>query len=263
METTESETLNVVTALIDPRAAADWPNSEGDRRHIRLAILQHIARYRLSTFEVMGNLPECQDLSNADLRRLLKELVHFELLLTATLHRGRSYWALAAAGAKRCGVPDDRTGFLSEPAKRRAYAILRFCHQSGVSRRRLNREELDVGLLSHVARPGMPSTYYIAGGASGRIGLARIDIGRAGRWDRILQTVRNDCDQHRNASAWRPFLQANRFEITVLTALPQKAARLQQKLQEMALEYRIPLQATALPELLPLMPQVGSPDSLS
>ena len=246
----------ILTDAIERKLPEICESDAVELRHIRVAVLEHLARYRLSTFSVIQQLPECCELSAADLRRLLKELVHFELLVTAPLYRGLRYWALAPAAADFCGLTANRAGYLSEPAKRNAYAMLLFCCQQDVMRRRLSHDDFPATVLETLVRPGLPTTYYLSTGDVRRIGLARIDAGRTGRWNRIVQTVRNDCERHRKATAWQPFLAADRFEICILTATPQKAERLGVPLREMASHYQIPLHSVALPELIPLLPRV-------
>jgi hypothetical protein len=98
-----------------------------DDREAVDAVLGQIARYRLSTFAAMAQLPEFSDQSPRYLRRLLRDCRAAGLLSSAALHSGMRYWFLTAAGAARCGLDESRSGPLSEPAKVRAYAMLLFC----------------------------------------------------------------------------------------------------------------------------------------
>jgi len=72
----------------------------------------------------------------------------------------------------------------------------------------------------------MPGTYYLEPAESGCIGLTRIDAGHGGRWDRIVESVRDDITLHRRLPGFRQLIQSRRFEITVLTVLPAKAERI-------------------------------------
>lgn len=102
-------------------------------------------------------------------------------------------------------------------------------------------------------RPGLPEGYYFDPQGSGRLGLARVDAGRRGRWDRVVQSLREDIDDHLHQVGFRKLIQAGRFEITLLTVLGQKARRIVESLSQYRDTVRVPLQVVALPELLPLI----------
>jgi len=216
------------------------------------AVLQHIARYRLSTFAVMMRLPEFKDTKPRALRELLRECCDFGELSSAALHAGIRYWFLTAKGAIRCGLDESRSGPLSETAKIRAYALLLFCCGSNQPHYRLTADELS-SRFSALHRPGMPGTYYLEPAESGCIGLMRIDAGHCGRWDRIAQSVRDDITLHRRLPGFRQLIQSCRFEITVLTVLPAKAERIASVVQSLPEVKHVPVHVVAQPELLPLI----------
>lgn len=189
------------------------------------ALLEHVSRYRLSTFAVMSQLPQFVGRSPRYLRRVLRYCRDAQLMSSAILHSGSRYWFLEAVGAERCGLDTGRSGPLSENAKIRAYAMLLFCFCSDRTRHLLTGSEL-CGTLAVLHRQGMPATYYLDPSGDGNIGLARIDAGRHGRWDRIVNTIKSDITQHLGLPGFRDFIDADRFEISVLTAFPAKAARL-------------------------------------
>ena len=102
-------------------------------------------------------------------------------------------------------------------------------------------------------RPGLPDMYYFEAFGSGRIGIARVDAGHRGRWDRIVQTLRDDIDAHLRRPAWRRLITAGRFEFTLLTVLPEKADRIRESLARYPDARRASVQVLALPELLPFI----------
>ena len=216
------------------------------------AILGHISRYRLSTFAVMSQLPEFAEESPRHLRRLLRDCRMAGLLSSAALHSGSRYWFLTEAGAARCGLDKSRSGPLSEKAKLRAYALLLFCCLADKPRHRLTTNELSQQ-FSVLHRPGMPGTYYFDPNGKGCIGLARIDAGHHGRWDRVVQSVKDDIALHRKLPGFRQLIKAHRFEITVLTVLPAKAERMVSVLKSLPEVKYVPVHVVAQPELLPLI----------
>lgn len=204
---------------IDPVMCADKTKITDERDYNQqaiAAILDHIARYRLSTFAALSRLPQFDDESPRHLRRLLRDCRDAGLVTSATLHSGSRYWFLTTAGATRCGLDESRSGPLSEKAKLRAYALLLFCCLADKPRHRLTTNELSQQ-FSVLHRPGMPGTYYYDPTGKGSIGLARIDAGHHGRWDRVVQSVQDDISLHRKLPGFRQLIKAHRFEITVLT----------------------------------------------
>lgn len=216
------------------------------------AILAHIARYRLSTFVALSRLPHFADESPRHLRRLLRDCRDAGLLSSAALHSGSRYWFLTPAGATRCGLDESRSGPMSETAKLRAYALLLFCCRSDRPRHRLTASELSQQFLV-LHRPGMPGTYYYDPTGKGSIGLARIDAGHHGRWDRAVQSVQDDISLHKKLPGFRQLIKAHRFEITVLTVLPAKAERTVSVLKSLPEVKQVPVHVVAQPELLPLI----------
>jgi hypothetical protein len=219
----------------------------------RMAILlEHIGRYRLTTFAALRRWESLDTRRPREIRRLLQACQAQALIDSAWLHQGMRYWHLATAGAARLGLPASAAGPLSEPAKVRAYALLRFCCLSAQMRLRLTTGEL-AAPFPDLDRWGLPQGYYFNPAGAGRLGFARIDVGQPGRWDRIVETVRQDISAHLLQSGFRRLIHAGRFEISVLTVLPQKARRLCAALHQQRDAQRIPVQIVALPDLLPLI----------
>jgi len=215
-------------------------------------VLQHINRYRLTVLDAVERLPVFAKFRSQQVRCMLRRLEHRALIEAAPLHRGVIYWYLLPSGARRLGLDNSHYGPLSEPAKIRAYALLRFCCLSGKPRVRLTRQDI-TGRLSESDRIGLPNTYYFDLGGAGRLGIARVDAGHRGRWDRVVQTLREDIAAHLLRPAWRRLIVAGRFEFTVLTVLPEKAERIRETLTQHPDTSRAKVQIVALPELLPFI----------
>ena len=220
-------------------------------------LLQHIARYRLSTFEAMSRVLDADDGGQRNLRRLLEKAEDDEVIKSAVLHSGQRYWFLTSRGAERLGIDSSRSGSLSETAKIRAYAMLLFCCLSDAPRRRLLPSELNGNGVS-LFQSGMPSTYCYDPSEKGRITLVRVDAGRNGRWDRIVQSVKEDREEHLGFPQFRPFIEARRFDIAILTVLSTKAERIISALKTDSGDEVIPVRVIALKQLLPLVPSQTS-----
>lgn len=216
------------------------------------AVLQHIARYRLTVFHAVSKLPELQGLGPRFVRHVLASGVDRKLLMTAQLHSSARYWALSADGAKHCGLPTDRSGALSQPARLRAFSILSYCRLSGRRVQRLQSEEIE-SRFPPLRQKGMPGTYYLNNDGKGCLGLFRVDGAGQGRWDRIVTSIREDVDRHHRLAPLQPFIRSGRFEITLLTILPSKAQRLMEALEQYPDTRRIPVHVVAQPRVLPLI----------
>lgn len=225
-------------------------------------VLEHIARYRLTVPAALARLPGLKPITSRQTRHVLRQLQRLSFLASAPLHHGQTYWHLTAEGARRCGLKEDRTGPLSEPAKIRAYAILYDCCLSNRPRYRLTRAELERHFPS-LFEPGLPSSYVFDPEGKGRLALVRVDAGHQGRWDRVLESLREDVSRHWAHVGFRTVVRADRFEIVLLTALPQKVERLTQALQTHRDTRRIPIRITAIPALLPLISSIPRKEVLS
>jgi hypothetical protein len=218
-------------------------------------VLEHVARYRLTVPAAVGRLPGLQSIAPRQIRRVLRHLQQRSLLTSAPLHHGQTYWHLTAIGARFCGVKEQRTGPLSESAKIRAYAILHDCCLSDQARHRLTPGDLKRHFPG-LYEPGLPSGYMFDPDGEGRLGLVHVDAGHLGRWDRIVESVREDISRHWAHAGFRSVVRAGRFEIVLLTALPQKAERISQALRTHRDAERIPIRITAIPALLPLITSI-------
>jgi hypothetical protein len=223
-------------------------------------ILQHVARYRLTTFAALQQLPAFEDQGPRHIRYALRDCERQDLLRCDTLHPGSRYWFLGERGLERLQREGTSRPF-SEHAKLKAAALLHFCCLSSNTRHLLLPEEIEGGFPS-IFRPGLPHGYYFDPTDDGRIGLARVDNSRGGRWDRPLQSLRQTIADHWHRTGFHDLIQAGRFEITLLTILPRKARRLKQAVASLPDTRRVPIQIKAIPELLPLLgcchPATGS-----
>ena len=251
--------INFLTNYGDLMTVVKIQNSDAiddDDRPATEALLRQIARYRLLTFAIMAQMPEFNGWSPRHLRRLLRDCCVAGLLSSATLHSGMRYWFLTPDGAARCGLEKSRSGALSEPAKLRAYAMLIFCCGANRPRYRLAANELKERLPS-LHRNGMPGTYYFDPAGIGTLGLARLDAGHHGRWDRVIQSVKDDITQHTQMEGFQQLIAAHRFEITVITVLPAKAERMARVLNSLPEMKLVPFHVVSLPELLPLIGSIA------
>lgn len=224
------------------------------------ATLDHIARYRLTVPAALARLPQLS--KPRDMETLLKGLSRRSLIADAPLVKRQRYWHLTAAGARLSEVSENHSGPLSEQGKIRAYAALHFCCLGDRPRHLLTSTELNQH-FPDLHRPGLPAGYYFDPQGAGCLGLIRVDAGHCGRWDRVIESIREDISSHCNQAGFRKLAQAGRFEIALLTVLPQKAQRLEETLASHADAHRIPVRVVAIPELLPLITSIPRKEAAS
>lgn len=215
-------------------------------------VLDQVARYRMTVAAAVSRLPMFSAFRPREIRNLLKECRRRSLLDSAPLCQAKTYWHLTVEGAQRCGLPEERMGPLSEAAKIRAYAILLFCCLSEKPRHRLTNPDLERH-FPELYRPGLPQGYFFDPEGQGRLGLLRIDAGQRGRWDRVVESLREDITNHFHEPGFRRLIQANRFEITLLTVFEEKARRIYETLAKFRDAHRVPVKVVSFPELLPLI----------
>ncbi len=234
---------------------------------LMLSLLEQIGRYRLTVLDGLDRLPLFGGMQAKQIRRLLWKMEHRRLVASASLYRGSTYWYLLPKGAAQLHLDASRIGILSEQAKFRAFALLTFCCRTDKPRVRLTPQEL-AAYLPDCQRVGLPSTYYYDASGIGQLGFVRVDAGHHGRWDRVVQTLREDISAHLRRTAWERLIKANRFEFTVLTVFPEKAERIRETVAQQAAFRCARVQVIALPELfpliaLPLRKEVSTPSQLT
>ncbi len=221
-----------------------------------MVILRHIARYRLTVREVVARLPEFCRGTTADIDVRLQRLEKSGFIATTWLYAERKCFILTPKGVIRVRgsvIDRDTQAPFSEATKIRRFAALTFCCSTSIRRQRLTAAEL-AEQVTGVNGSDADTPYYISlDEAPTRVGFLRVDLGGQGRWDRILAKCQQDVRDHANDPIWSPWIVSNRFEVTLVTALPHKVERLQRALSQQEHPPPIPIRITAIPELLYLI----------
>lgn len=222
--------------------------------------LAHVARYRMTTPEALRTVPPLRLATNAAALDLLRTLVADGRLGEAPLDRHRPYFFLAERGAREAIGTQSRLRFgpLSELAKLRNFALLAFCRLSSSERERLSPADLR-RLLPGLDTGGMSASFYAERSESARtLGFARVDVGGLGRWDRVVATVLADARRLIGEPGLKPLVRGGSFEITLITATPEKAERIRPLLPEAAAP-PIPIRVIAIPRLLTVVGSARAP----
>lgn len=218
------------------------------------AVLEFTQHYGMTVVEAVARHPVCMRRSNVEVQRVIDRLVKRRLLTEAWLYPGRRCYslttkAIGATDQPLVGRPmDDRP--LSQESKIRKFAMLSFCCLGATPRTRLSPAILQSAFPTLDAT-SLTAGYYLQATYQNVIGFLRVDMGGEGRWDRVLAKCAEDARGIANKPTWREHVVAGRFEITIATALPQKAERLSRALLDFPSP--LPTRIAVIPELLHLI----------
>jgi len=76
-------------------------------------------------------------------------------------------------------------------------------------------------------------------------------MGGAGRWDSVVSKCANDARRPKTIPALKTYMAAGAFEITLATALPQKAERLSRAISESPTE--LPIRIAIIPDMFHIL----------
>lgn len=230
------------------------------------SLIDHVRRYRMTVLPALEQQAGFCGLTRRGIREELQRLIQSGKLGSASLFRDRTYYYLnrverhAGIATDEANVTMTGTGPLSEVAKIRNYAMLSFCCLSEHKRRRLTADDIQQ-FVPDLYRIGMSSNYYVeVDGPQSRLGFLRVDTGGRGRWDRVLAKAREDIRTHSLFPSIAEFVDRGLFEVTIVTALPQKAARLQQAIEDWPVAQRTLIRIATCPDLINL---IAPPPSVS
>lgn len=183
-------------------------------------ILEHVARYRLTTLEVLGRtvLP---GLSRNALNKITNRLCEAGLLQKYTLLHPVRYFVLGDWGARGLGFHEYRAHALGPQSLPQEFAILSFATLGAKPHLRLTTAEV---LLRC---PWLPSVMASAPHCIDRaevLELIRVDLG--GPADHVARKSALDLVNRLRISEFPPLVADGRFRFVVITSTSGKARRL-------------------------------------
>lgn len=217
------------------------------------AVLEQAALFGITLPEASHSLSVLKGSSESETRRLFQQLCRRELLVAAWLYHGRRCFHLTQVGATAAGIDQrnlDCDGCpVSEETKIRRFAMLAFCCLGTVPRTVLRSVP-----SSAAEKPGsanaFPWGFYVQPQPTPLIGFLRVDMGGRGRWDRILAKCQDDARRMVQRCPPSNGGEPVEYEVTIATALPQKAERLRAAFSN---TLPIPIRIAVIPELLNLI----------
>jgi len=233
----------------------------------KLAVLEHVTRYRITTPAVLAGA--LRDDSEDEAKALLDSLVSGGWLAKQLLSlKGEEpCFRLSEKAADYLKIDLKFAAPLQPDARAERYAIARFCCCGDTFRQLFSRDEF-ISAFGHLWYAGQPTTYYLEPASPDRSRLAflKVDGTSPGRWDRLIAScqefVAKRSDVCRVASNHRKqteefarLVAADRFQISVLTALPDKGRAIEIELdrRRCAGEAVPPIRVYVVPELIDLL----------
>ena len=209
-------------------------------------IVDHIARHRITTNDVLHKLyfSACQP--NA-VTKVTARLCRAQWLSKFPLFHPRSYFTLGPLAAKRLGVPLQRTLPLGPQALPIEYAALAYV-ASKTAHRRLTSAELQE-LWPSLVGPLAEFPYCLDESAKPPVlELIRVDLG--GKPDYVARKCEADYQARRVLSDFDEWLDQRRFRLVVITGATQKAALIQNALEQHLWPERLSIHLAVIPKLL-------------
>lgn len=200
-------------------------------------ILEHVFRYRLTTPQVLADCPRISLSTLPIAKDALQELEQGGWLQMGRLtpHAESSpFFYLTPRAATELGQDEIMAKEPSREMRIEAFAIARFCC-CGDSFRELFTKQEFVERFASIWYPGQPVRYYLEPTPSGDVRLAflKVDKGGPSRWDRIIESCQRFMAKRTTSSQTNPqfqphveefrnLVESGRFQISLLTSLPEK-----------------------------------------
>jgi hypothetical protein len=213
--------------------------SDRDRR-----IVEHVGRYRLTTFEVLRRTV-VPGVSVGALSKVTRRLCRLDLLQRFSLLHPQCYFVLGTVGAGLLGLGVQRTTPLGPQSLPLEYAVLVYATLGRQPRRRLTRKELQ----SHcpwLLAPFDEAPHCID--EQQTIELLRIDLG--GPADHVARKAAREIRQRRQVPYFDRFVHERRFRLVVITGTREKSATIRQSLDRHDWPRGLAIHLSVVPQLL-------------
>lgn len=223
----------------------------GDRDY---EIFEHVARYRLTTREVLQRLFFPDSELNA-VTKVTSRLCDHEYLVRHELTPPRCYFTPGRAVARLLGISQKCARPLGPQALFREYATLAFCCLSAEHRQRLTVRDMSKRFAPLLEGGGDSSHFYLDN--DGEVtSLAYIRVDGGGTADHVVRKCRQDVDSRYVRPAWRQLIDGGRFMLAIVTASEPKADEIKRSLSKQVWPVRFRMEV--IPDLMQLMGELRS-----
>ncbi len=220
-----------------------------------ITLLQHVALHKMTTHEVVAQLPEMNGISIESAKKRLQRLRKAGYLQSADLMEKRRYYHLSQQGAKYLNQPVRKEMHLKDGAKIRAYAGLLLCTDPRLHYEKKSTDDMALD-FPELSGPSMRVDYYLnkSEPERTRLGFYKIDYSPASRrWSYTIPRIEAKISKLCNNDTYRDMLLNGLAEMTFITALQDKARALAAALQDADIPEPFTVKFYVIEDLLPLI----------
>ena len=211
------------------------------------AWLAHVARYRLTTVDVVQRLLQPNVSRNA-IGKVLGRLCDAGLLSKYPLLHPTRYYVLGEGGAQALGIGTHRTVPLGPQSLPMEYGVLLYAALGNRLRQRLTKQELldRCGWLP-AALAEAPHCTDIKQSA---LELVRVDLG--GPADHVARKCAADLREREKFREFSMLVKENRFRLVIVTSTAEKSVAIRQSLNRHEWPEGLRIHLSVVSRLLPL-----------
>lgn len=207
-------------------------------------ILEHVFRYRVTTPEILAACTRMPANSVSEAQHVLNEMVAAGWLVSKPVSPSSAnrFFHLTEQAAAELGHDATVAKEPSREMRIESLAIATFCCRSTPLRELFTKEEFK-SKFSMIWYPGQPVRYYLEPSNHDQVRLAflKVDKGGPSRWDRVIDSCRRFLKKrtalseasprfHPQVNAFNELVTSGKFQITLLTSLPEKCEAIRQAL---------------------------------
>jgi len=215
-------------------------------------ILMHVARYRITSLELVHKLFFPQQTAEAA-RSVLRRLNGpFGFLQSRPLYGKLLYYQLNPRGAREFGEPVESTKPLGPQALPRAFGVVMRCCTTTEPQKRITRNEFESACRS-LFEAGVPfNDFFLATAAEGTQHFFRIVVDLGGDADRLVRKLLQIRSAYSEVPAMLSILDEGRFGFSLVTTSTSKEEAILKAVDRFNVPTRV--ETFVLPELGNLLP---------
>jgi len=212
-------------------------------------IFEHLARYRLTTPEILHRLFFSDSKINA-VTKVTSRLAEHGFLNSYDLYGSRIYHKIGPNAAKWMGISQNRTKGFGRQALVQEYGALEFCCGGEELRNRLLVREIQQKDPDLLAAKVESNRYYLdRHDGEHLLGFMRVDF--CGELPNLIDGLRGEVDRRYEHEAFRKLIDARRFLIAVVTVSEERKEEIRLALRRR--QWPVPFRIEVVPNLIHLI----------
>lgn len=210
-------------------------------------LLAHVARYRLTTVDVVQRLLRSNVSRNA-IGKVLSRLCAAGLLRKYPLLHPTHYYVLGDGGAHALGIGAHRTVPLGPQSLPMEYGVLLYATLGNKLRQRLTKQEL-INRCTWLPA-ALAEAPHCTDLKQNSLELVRVDLG--GSADHVARKCTADLREREKHAEFCSLVKEGRFRLVVVTSTAEKAVAIRQALSRREWPDRLQIHLSVVSQLLPL-----------